>query len=137
MFSFFKKKQKPITPKEFIQSCMVTQARDFTPVFTRLKDVRYIKLMHAAMGIGTEGGEFQDAIKKCIFYGKPIDTVNLVEELGDIMWYIAIACDTLGVDLEEVMQKNSDKIHSRYAGGFSEEKAQKRNLEKERKILED
>jgi NTP pyrophosphatase (non-canonical NTP hydrolase) len=43
---------------------------------------------HMQMGVITEVGEFVDAIKKHIAYGKPLDVVNLGEELADITWYL-------------------------------------------------
>ena len=123
-------------PKDFIKASLVTEARDMTPVQERLQDLGTIRLLHAMIGLCTESGEFQDMMKKHIFYGKEIDKVNLVEELGDIMWYMAVACDELGVSLEEVMEKNAAKLAARYKGGFSEKKANNRNLKTERKILE-
>jgi NTP pyrophosphatase (non-canonical NTP hydrolase) len=88
------------------------------------------------IGLCTESGEFQDMMKKHIFYGKEIDRVNLVEERGDIMYYIAMSCDVLNISLEEVMQKNADKLAARYKDGFSENKALNRDLDTEREILE-
>ena len=48
------------------------------------KDVR-----HMQMGVKTELGELLDAFKKHYIYGKPLDKVNLLEEAGDVLWYIA------------------------------------------------
>lgn len=53
------------------------------------------RLLHAAIGLCTESGELLDAYKKHIFYGKPLDHVNIKEELGDICWYMAIVCDVV------------------------------------------
>jgi NTP pyrophosphatase (non-canonical NTP hydrolase) len=94
------------------------------------------RLLHAAMGLGTEAGEFMDALKKHLFYSRPIDAVNLQEEIGDIMWYLAIACDELDVSFEEVQAKNIAKLKARYPDKFTEEKAENRNLVEERAILE-
>lgn len=123
-------------PTDFVKAALVTESRDMTPVKERLQNDGNIRLIHAMIGMCTEAGEFQDALKKAIFYGKKLDKTNLVEELGDLMWYIAIASDELGVTLEEVMQKNADKLAARYKGGFSEKKALNRDLENEREILE-
>lgn len=123
-------------PSDFIKSSLITEARDMTPVLDRLQDIGTIRLLHAMVGLCTESGEFQDTIKKHIFYGKEIDKINLVEELGDLMWYMAVACDELGVSFEEVMEKNVAKLSARYKGKFSEEKADKRDLDTERKALE-
>jgi NTP pyrophosphatase (non-canonical NTP hydrolase) len=93
-------------------------------------------LLHASMGLVTESGEFQDALKKHIFYGRELDTTNLKEEIGDLLWYCAIALEALGTDFEAVMQTNIDKLKARYPEKFTEEKAENRNLVRERKILE-
>lgn len=125
-----------ITPSEFIKSSLVTEARDMSPVLERLQSVGTVRLVHSMIGLCTESAEIQDMMKKHIFYGKDIDKVNFKEELGDLMWYMAIACDELGVSLEEIMQTNVDKLRARYGEKFTEEAALNRNLDKEREILE-
>ena len=122
--------------KDYTKAALKTDTKDFTPVQKRLQDTGNIRLLHAAIGLCTEVGEFQDALKKAIFYGKELDRTNLVEELGDIMWYIAIASDELGITLEDVMAKNAEKLAARYKGGFTEEQALNRDLDEEREILE-
>jgi len=94
-------------------------------------------LLHAAMGCETEVGEIMDAMKKTIFYGKPLDIVNVKEELGDILWYIALGLHACGADFEEAMTANIAKLKARYPDKFSSEGALFRDLEKERKILEE
>ena len=95
------------------------------------------RLLHAGIGIATESGEFLDALKKAIFYGKELDRVNLKEELGDLLWYIAIAMDELGTDFETEMERNIKKLKARYPEKFRKEDALERDLEKERGILEE
>lgn len=93
-------------------------------------------LLHASMGLVTEAGEFQDMLKKHLYYGRELDTVNLREEIGDLLWYCAIALNALDTDFQAVMQTNIDKLKARYPEKFTEEKAENRDLDKERKILE-
>ena len=57
------------------------------------------RIIHAIMGLATEAGELIDALKKHVFYGKPIDEKNLIEECGDVMWYLVILCDVYKIDL--------------------------------------
>ncbi len=66
----------------------------------------------------------------------PIDKANLEEELGDVLWYIALLCRTHNFTFEKIMAKNIAKLSARYPEKFSETDAVNRNLVKERKILE-
>jgi NTP pyrophosphatase (non-canonical NTP hydrolase) len=77
-------------------------------------------LMHSAFGLSGEAGEFADAVKKCLVYGKPLDKANAFEELGDILWYVALACETLGVDMSEIAQQNISKLKLRYPEKYSD-----------------
>jgi NTP pyrophosphatase (non-canonical NTP hydrolase) len=95
-----------------------------------------MNLLHAAMGIGTEAGELLDAFKRKIFYGKELDVVNVKEEIGDIMWYIAILLRELDLDFEDILQLNIDKLRARFPDKFTENHALNRDLDAERKILE-
>lgn len=103
--------------------------------YNRVNDVDIQRLLHAAVGLCTETGEFQDQLKRHIFYGKDLDKVNLKEELGDILWYVALACNTLDIQMSEVMEKNIVKLKIRYPEKFTQDKALNRNLEAERKVL--
>ncbi|MCK9596684.1 nucleoside triphosphate pyrophosphohydrolase family protein [Candidatus Pacearchaeota archaeon] len=93
------------------------------------------RLMHAILGISTESGELVDAIKKYIFYNKSLNNINLVEEVGDLLWYIAIICDVLDISFEEVMKKNIAKLRVRYPEEFNEAEAELRDLDKELEAL--
>lgn len=97
---------------------------------------KMIDLQHAALGMVTESAEFADMLKKHLFYGKPLDEVNLSEEIADNLWYCAMALRALGTDFETVMERNIAKLKARYPEKFTEELAENRNLEKERAILE-
>lgn len=122
--------------KKYIKQALVTEARDWSPVASRLGETPNIRVLHAAMGLSTEANEILDHMKKVVFYGKPMDRVNLLEEVGDLFWYCAILCDELGVTFEEVMEININKLRARYGDKFSETDALERDLETERKILE-
>lgn len=93
-------------------------------------------LVHAGMGLCTEAGEYMDVLKKHVYYDKPFNSVELAEELGDILWYVAIAADALGISMEEIADKNIRKLQARYKGeGFSRDEALQRDLELENKEL--
>lgn len=121
--------------EKYLKSALRTESNNFESINNRL-DNEKIRLLHAAMGMQTEAAEFTDMLKKHIFYGKPLDEVNLKEELFDMTWYMAIALDALGYTFEEGFKTNIDKLKARYPEKFTEEAATNRNLLKEREILE-
>ena len=86
-------------------------------------------LLNALMGLCGESGEAIDVMKKHLFQGHPLDREKLVKELGDVAWYLAEAATGLGVNLSEVMQRNLDKLHARYPGGFDTNRSQNRGTE--------
>lgn len=122
--------------REFIANALKTESNDFTEIAKRLSDPSRIRLLHAALGMQTEVAEFADALKKHLFYGKPLDMTNLTEEIGDTFWYLAIACDELGMDFEVIWELIIAKLKSRYGDKFNEDGAVNRNLDVERSILE-
>ena len=82
--------------------------------------VNIATLLTGAIGIASEGGEFAEIVKKCIFQGKPLDDETIFHakrELGDIMWYWISSCRALGLDPNEVIAENVHKLKSRYPGG--------------------
>lgn len=84
-------------------------------------------LLHMAVGIAGESGELLDAIKKAVIYCKPIDIENVVEELGDLEFYMEGLRDRLGITREQTLQANVAKLSKRYkAGSYSDKAAQER-----------
>ena len=122
--------------KSYINDAIKTEAVNFQAMDQRLSEDGTKRLLHAGIGLSTEAGEFLDALKKHIFYGKELDRVNLAEELGDMFWYMAIVADELGIEFESVMEKNIAKLKARYGEKFSETRAENRDLNTERKILD-
>lgn len=122
--------------KEYISNAIKTESRDFDAIGKRLQSVENQRLLHGGIGLATEAGEFLDALKKHIFYGKEVDKVNLREEMGDIFWYCAIIADELEVDFADVMERNITKLKARYGEKFTEDAANTRDLKTERQILE-
>lgn len=98
-------------------------------------DKSMVRLLHGTMGIATESCELYEALMKKI-KGEEVDLVNIKEEIGDVLWYVAILCDELKVDIEPIMEKVIAKLELRYKGKFDEYRANIRNLEEERKLLE-
>jgi len=75
-------------------------------------------ILNACLGLSGEVGEFNDMVKKWIFHEKELDTEHAKKELGDILWYAAMMCESFGWDMDEIMQMNVDKLKARYPEGF-------------------
>lgn len=76
--------------------------------------------MNWALGIAGEAGEYCELIKKSEFHGKMLDKDDAKKELGDVLYYVAMAASNLSIDLEEVAIENSRKLRIRYPDGFVE-----------------
>ena len=122
--------------KKYVEGVLKTESNNFEAIADRASQKRNVRLLHSAMGLSTEANELVDQMKKVIFYGKELDVTNFIEEVGDALWYLAVACDELGVSFEEVMELNINKLKARYGNKFTEDAALNRDLETERKILE-
>lgn len=84
-------------------------------------------LLHMAVGISGESGELLDAVKKSAIYQKPIDRENVIEELGDLEFYMEGLRQGLGITREECLQGNIAKLSKRYNGlKYSNQAAQDR-----------
>lgn len=128
-----------MNPNEYQNLAEQTECRGVKHVLDVLAGIpQPIRLFHAALGLSTEVGEFNDMLKKWIYYQQELDQTNLEEELGDILWYVALACNALEVSLEDVMEKNIAKLKARYPGKYTDFLAAEENRDRdaERKSLE-
>ena len=100
--------------------------------FNKIENESSIKtprLLTAALGLGSETGEFVEIVKKMFLQGKPPSKDNIFHmkrELGDIMWYWATACASLGLDPYEVISENQEKLAARYGEKFEVERSEVR-----------
>lgn len=100
------------------------------------KELGYkMNMIHAALGANDETGEFAKEIKDHLVYGKDFDFVNTVMEIGDALWYLALACETMKAPLSVVMEANIAKLNVRYQDGYSDAKALNRTKELEREAI--
>jgi NTP pyrophosphatase (non-canonical NTP hydrolase) len=84
-------------------------------------------MLHMSVGISGEAGELLDAVKKAAVYNKPIDRANVVEELGDLEFYMEGLRQNLGITREETLEANIAKLGVRYKGlQYSDAAAQQR-----------
>jgi len=90
-------------------------------------DIKMPRLLTAALGLGSETGEFVEIVKKMVLQGKPPSEDNIFHmkrELGDIMWYWATACSSLGLDPYEVIHENQVKLEARYGEKFEVQRSE-------------
>ena len=109
---------------EFVSVVTSAESNDTEALINRMreldKDTNVALLTTAAIGLASEGGEFNEIVKKMLFQGKPFNEDNrfhLMRELGDIIWYWTNACRALGYDPNEVVAENVRKLEARYPGG--------------------
>jgi NTP pyrophosphatase (non-canonical NTP hydrolase) len=115
--------------KEFVKEVTSNESLSSMQMYNRMVDIETTEskmqvntasLMTGAIGLSSEGGEFAEIVKKCIFQGKPMDDETIFHckrELGDIMWYWITACRALSLDPNEVIEENVNKLKARYPGG--------------------
>ncbi len=112
--------------KEFVEVVTSSESGNTEALANKIRNleeesgVNVATLLTGAIGIASEGGEFAEIVKKCIFQGKPLDDETIFHakrELGDIMWYWISSCRALGLDPNEVIAENVHKLKSRYPGG--------------------
>lgn len=92
---------------------------------------------HSIDGIGSEAGELVDAGKRIKWYGTEPDYTNLLEECGDILFYMDKLLRKIGSDFDGAMQANMRKLSKRYKDyEFTKDQAVNRDLDTERDVLE-
>ena len=111
---------------DFVKEVTSNESMDSVAMYERIIDiektsgVNMASLLTGSIGMASEGGEFSEIVKKCVFQGKPMDDATIFHakrELGDIIWYWITACRALNLDPNEVIEENVNKLKSRYPGG--------------------
>ena len=112
---------------EFVEEVTSDESNQLSPMARRLSilegtdgKINMSLLLTGGIGLSSETGEFNEIIKKCIFQGKPLNDETVFHckrELGDIIWYWINSCRALGLDPNEVIEENVNKLKSRYPGG--------------------
>jgi hypothetical protein len=98
-------------------------------------DKKFLRLLHAVLGVMSECEEWIDPILGGMQVSACIDALNGVEEFGDFEWYTAIGADALGVTLDQVMRANVAKLAKRFPKKFTEAHAISRDLTKENQAM--
>ena len=92
-------------------------------------------IVHAIYGLCTEAGEISETFLKAAESGT-FDEVNLKEEAGDLLWYLAMLFRELDTDFDDVATTNINKLKARFPEKFTQDDAYNRDLKAEREILE-
>ena len=120
---------------EFVTKVTSEPSLDQSSLDARMREINSssniesARLLTAALGLGSETGEFVEIVKKIFLQGKPASEENIFHmkrELGDIMWYWATACIALKLDPYEVIKENQDKLEERYGEEFEVERSENR-----------
>ena len=123
---------------DFVTKVTSEPSLDQKALFERMEEIetesniKSARLLTAALGLGSEGGEFVEIVKKIFLQGKPFTEDNVFHmkrELGDICWYIAQACMALDTTFDEIIEMNVEKLKARYPGGeFDVHKSENRKV---------
>lgn len=84
------------------------------------------RLAVAALGLAGEAGEAADCIKKHLGQGHELDTLRILGEMGDVLWYLSELATILDADLSAVARLNQAKLAIRYRDGFTVQESVKR-----------
>ena len=76
-------------------------------------------LLNGALGLAGEAGEAADLIKKHVFQGHDLDAQKVLNEIGDVIWYLNALCIATGYTLEDAAIMNNNKLAARYPNGFT------------------
>jgi NTP pyrophosphatase (non-canonical NTP hydrolase) len=106
--------EPPVTQQTYMEEVLRTYAGQDT-----WKD----KLTLGALGLAGESGEVIDAIKKWLFAGHDLDALHLLEEVGDVLWYMALICSVFGWTFDDAIKMNIEKLRKRYPNGFESERS--------------
>jgi len=85
------------------------------------------RILHAAVGVAGESGEILDAVKKSWIYGKELDVENLLEEVGDSLFYLQALANECGFTLAQAFLHNIEKLKKRYPQGYTDQAARDRS----------
>lgn len=110
---------------DFVAQVTSKPSTDLNVLIARLQELQDLganvpQLVTASHGLSAEAGEFTDIVKKILWQSKPYNEENILKlkkELGDVLFYVQMACTALGVTLDEGIQINFEKLSARYPEG--------------------
>jgi len=103
---------------EFLKSVLRTARSNFSPEK---------QLNNVLLGLAGETGELIDCYKKQLFQDHPEDITKVINEVGDILYYLYLLSHTQGFTIDECMIANQAKLQRRYPVEFSPEQSLNRS----------
>jgi NTP pyrophosphatase (non-canonical NTP hydrolase) len=94
-----------------------------------------VRVNHGVLGLAGEVGELAAAVERWLYYGHELDVVNVAEEVGDCLWYLAELCNAVGFSLSSVMEANIRKLRARYPDRYTDAQTADRDPVAERRAL--
>jgi NTP pyrophosphatase (non-canonical NTP hydrolase) len=76
------------------------------------------RLVDASVGLVEEAAELLGLVRKRVFQQRVVDQEQLTEELGDVLWCLAVTAHTLGIPLSRIAEANQEKLRRRHPDGF-------------------
>jgi len=76
------------------------------------------RLVDASVGLVEEAAELLGLVRKQVFQRRDVDQARLTEELGDVLWCLAVTAHTLGIPLSQIAHANQEKLQRRHPDGF-------------------
>jgi len=77
------------------------------------------RLLDASAGLSEEAAELLGLVRKRVFQGRVFEEARLIEELGDVLWCLAVTSNALGIPLSSVARENQAKLRRRHPDGFT------------------
>ncbi len=84
-------------------------------------------LENAILGIAGEAGEIVDYVKKVKYQGHTYDSQVMLDEMGDLLFYLANLARICGFTLQQVAERNETKLRERYPNGFEQVRSIRRD----------
>lgn len=103
-----------MTLKHYKTQALRTDYADYEDFHTGDASAR---LDYATVGLVTESAKVLDLVKKSKKALSPLDKQRVKEELGDLLWYMNLTLDELGMAFEEVMEASIEKINRKHPEG--------------------
>jgi len=115
----------PMTPEQYQIEASRTES-----MIEGIEGYGKSRLIHGILGLTSESGEIADTLKRWLYYSQPLDEDNLKEEIGDLLWYVALICNTLEIQMSDCMESNIRKLQKRFPEKFDKELAKEENRDR-------